>query len=153
MEEGSIHYSDERAGRFIECLRELEITGVLDEMVGLFTEDAELGNPIGADVFHGQEGARQLWQQHRNTFGPIQSRFRNIICAADGAALEWAIDGTRDNGVAVSQEGVSIIEWRGDQICRFRAYFSARELGRQVQSTIADASPSLGPLPEDQATG
>jgi hypothetical protein len=54
-----------------------------------------------------------------------------------GLLLEWftvawnVIEGT-SNGDRVSYDGVSVLEFEGDKVRRFMAYFDARRLTHQV---------------------
>src|SRR5919205_2695399 len=125
--------SEQVAKRFVEALGRLEAGRELEAMVGLFTEDAEVGNVVSPEKFRGREGAREFWgAKYRDTFGEVRSTFRNVFAAGDRAALEWTTEGTANDGTPVSYDGVSIIETDGERITRFRAYFDAGELGRQL---------------------
>lgn len=69
-----------------------------------------------------------------------ESAFRNMIESVDRVALEWETQGTARNGAAVNYEGVSILEWDGDQIRRFYAYFDPGMLGREMAYGTAQRS-------------
>ena len=71
--------SEQIAKRFIEALGKLEAGRELEELVRLFAPDAEVGNVVSPEKFHGQEGAREFWgAKYRDTFGEVRSTFRNI---------------------------------------------------------------------------
>ncbi len=118
--------------KFIEALRRLESERELEPIVSLFADDCELGNVVTAESFHGREGARQFWTSYRDTFGEMESKFRNKLVTERGAALEWVTEATGQDGRPVTYEGVSILEVEGERIRRFKAYFDPAKLGRQV---------------------
>jgi ketosteroid isomerase-like protein len=124
--------SGEVTEKFIEALRRLESERELEPIVSLFADDCELGNIVTSEVFHGREGAREFWTSYRDTFGGMESKFRNRIVTEGRAALEWVTEATGPDGRPVAYEGVSILEFGGDRISRFKAYFDPARLGRQV---------------------
>lgn len=130
----------ERAQRFVDALLKLEESGDLEGLVALFSDDAQVSNAASARVFTGQDGARRFWTEYKGTLGQVKSTFRNMIEAADRVALEWETQGTAHNGAAVAYEGVSIIEWDGDRIRRFYAYFDPHALGQELARNNAPRS-------------
>ena len=126
--------SEQVAKRFIDALGRLEAGRELDEMVGLFAADAEVGNVVSPEKFRGPEGAREFWgAKYRDTFGEVRSTFRNVFATGGRAVLEWTTEGTAKDGAPVKYDGVSILETDGERITRFRAYFDAGALGRQLE--------------------
>jgi ketosteroid isomerase-like protein len=132
--------SMERAQRFVDALGKLEKDGDLEPLVSLFGEDAQVSNVATSRVFSGREGARQFWTEYKVMLARVSSTFRNMIEAGDKVALEWETQGTARNGAAVSYEGVSIIEWDGERIRRFCAYFDPGLLGREIAQGTAPRS-------------
>ncbi len=125
--------SEQVARRFVEALGRLEAERDLEPLVSLFAEGCEVGNVVSPEKFHGREGAREFWgAKYRDTFGDVRSTFRNVFAADGRAALEWATSGTASDGTPVNYEGVSVLEIDGELITRFRAYFDAGSLGRQI---------------------
>ena len=125
--------SEQTAKRFIEALGKLEAGRELEEIVRLFATDAEVGNVVSPEKFRGREGAREFWgAKYRDTFGEVRSTFRNVFADGTRAALEWTTEGTASDGRPVRYDGVSILETEGERITRFRAYFDAGALGRQL---------------------
>ncbi len=122
----------ERVQRFVDALAKLEESGEVEPLVSLFGDDARVSNAASQRVFSGRDGARQFWKEYKGTLARVKSTFRNMIESADRVALEWETQGTAHNGAAVSYEGVSIIEWDGEQIRRFYAYFNPDLLGREM---------------------
>jgi ketosteroid isomerase-like protein len=122
----------ERAQRFVEALTRLEETGDAEALLALFGDDAEVSNVASHRTFHGKDGARDFWKEYKGMLRQVKSTFRNMIASADRVALEWESSGTAHNGAAVDYEGVSIIEWDGEFISRFYAYFDPRVLGMEL---------------------
>jgi steroid delta-isomerase-like uncharacterized protein len=123
--------SKDLADRFVEALRELEENRNVEALVGIHTEDCEVGNVSVPETFRGHEGLREFWTSYRSTFGEMNSEFRNVFATEDRAALEWTTEGT-SNGDTVSYEGVSILEIEDGNVRRFMAYFDTRDLTGQV---------------------
>jgi ketosteroid isomerase-like protein len=130
----------ERARRFVDALLKLEESGDLESLVSLFAEDAQVSNVASRRVLSGIDGARQFWTEYKTMLARVRSTFRNMIESGDRVALEWETQGTAHNGAAVNYEGVSIIEWDGDRIRRFYAYFDPGLLGREVAQGTAQRS-------------
>ncbi len=124
------------ADRFIAALGKLESSRILDEIAPLFAADSEIGNVIAPEKFNGPEGAREFWSKYRETFEEMRSTYRSQIFSETGAALEWITEGTTKNGNPIRYEGVSILEFEGDKIKRFRAYFNPTALAHQIDPTL-----------------
>ncbi len=123
--------SEQLAKKFIEALGRLEAERDVEAITALFAEECEVGNVTSPEKFHGREGAREFWgAKYRDTFGEVESTFRNVFATGDRVTLEWKTVGTAADGSPVEYEGVSILEIDGGQITRFRAYFDAGALGR-----------------------
>jgi ketosteroid isomerase-like protein len=130
----------ERARRFVEALTKLEESGDSEPLLSLFAEDAQVSNVASRRTFHGRDGARDFWREYKGMLRQVKSTFRNMIESGDRVALEWESRGTAHNGAAVDYEGVSIIEWDGDHISRFYAYFDPRVLGLELSQNDARRS-------------
>ena len=125
--------------RFTERLQDFEIGGKVDELVALFSEDAELGALTRSQPLYGRRGAEEFWSDYRSVFGKVRSTFTRILKGANHAVLEWRSDGERPNGAPVCYRGVSILEWRDGEISRFQTYyestaFSSPVVGAQTAS-------------------
>jgi limonene-1,2-epoxide hydrolase len=118
---------------FIDALQVLERDRDPTDMIGLFVENSEIGNIVSSRKFIGLAGADEFWETYRDTFGEVTSTFRNIIVSDGRAALEWTTTGTSSAGAPIAYEGVSILEMADGKITRFRAYFDAHDLGRQME--------------------
>ena len=123
---------DDRTTAFIGALRALEDRNDVEPLVRLHTGDAEVGNVVSPRTFSGPDGAREFWTTYRQTLGEITSTFRTIVVAGDRAALEWTTAGVSPNGHRIEYDGVSVIEFAGDRVSRFRAYFDSAKLGHQI---------------------
>ena len=130
----------ERAKRFVEALTRLEEQGDMEPLLSLFAEDSQVSNVASQRSFEGIEGARQFWTEYKGVLQGVRSTFRNMIESGDRVALEWESRGTASNGAAVDYEGVSIIEWEGEHISRFSAYFDPRALGLELSAGDAPRS-------------
>ncbi|HZH03158.1 MAG TPA: nuclear transport factor 2 family protein [Myxococcaceae bacterium] len=127
--------SQSRAKQFIEALHTLEQKGDLEPLVSLFSDAAELSNLAAPRVFRGPEAIRQFWREYRGTFRELRSDFRNVIESGDRVALEWETTGTAHTGAPIEYQGVSILEFDGDRLNRFFAYFDPSALGREIGDT------------------
>ena len=137
----------ERAQRFVDALAKLEENGDVEPLLELFSDDAQVSNVASPRVFSGKDGARQFWTEYKGTLGQVKSTFRNMIESGDRVALEWESNGTAHNGAAVNYEGVSIIEWDGEHISRFYAYFDPRVLGMELNQGTAQRSEAPATAP------
>jgi ketosteroid isomerase-like protein len=125
--------SERTAEKFIEALGRLEADRDLETITALFADGCEVGNVVSPEKFQGRDGAREFWgAKYRDTFGEVRSTFRNVFATDTRAALEWTTEGTASDGTPVRYDGVSILETDGALITRFRAYFDAGRLGRQL---------------------
>jgi len=123
--------SREVADSFVEALWKLEEEEDVEPLVRVHTEDCEVGNVSVSETFNGHDGLREFWKEYRRTFGEMKSVFRNFIVTEDRAALEWTTEST-SNGDPVSYDGVSVLEFEGDKVRRFMAYFDTRRLTHQI---------------------
>ena len=124
--------SKEVADKFVEALWKLEEDEDVEPLVGIHTEDCDVGNVSVPKNFSGHDGLREFWTSYRATFGEMKSEFRNVFADGSGhAALEWTTTGT-SNGDSISYEGVSILEIEDDKVSRFYAYFNPAHLTEQV---------------------
>jgi ketosteroid isomerase-like protein len=117
------------AKNFIDALHKLESDRDLETICGLFEDDCEIGNVV-TDIKN--IGVRDFWRSYRDSFGTVQSSFRNEIIMDGATALEWKTTGTNGEGHEFEYEGVSILETANDKITRFHAYFDPNKLGKQL---------------------
>lgn len=148
-----------KAERFISALHRLEDASDLDTIAALYDDRAEVSNTTDAEPHVGRDGARTFWNKYRDAFERVHSEFRNILESESAALLEWRSDGRTAAGQDVSYDGVSVLEFSGDRIVRFRAYFdphaltsgsAKRETARQLTRTRTGGE-SDATLPEQRA--
>jgi hypothetical protein len=128
--------AEQQAEKFIEALRELEANRNVEPLAALFADDAEIHNVVTIENSH-RLSARDFWTKYRENFGEIRSEFRSKIHGENNSALEWTSTGTNQEGHDFEYEGVSILEFDGDRIRRFFAYFNPGKLGRQLPEEAA----------------
>ncbi len=121
--------AENTAKNFIDALGKLESDRDLDTIVGLFSKNCEVGNVVTDDK---NIGAKEFWNSYRETFDKVHSTFRNEIIADGVTALEWTTSGTNSDGHEFNYDGVSILEFDGEKIARFHAYFNPNKLGKQI---------------------
>lgn len=132
--------SEQSAEKFIEALGKLEKSEDVESIVSLFADDAEIGNVTLTETMSGTDGAKQFWTNYRKTFGEVSSEFSNKIHSENVSALEWTTTGTSVNGSEIKYDGVSVLEFGGDEkIKRFFAYFNPAELGHQIEEAKSNA--------------
>ncbi|WP_373048624.1 nuclear transport factor 2 family protein [Vulgatibacter sp.] len=120
------------AQRFIEALHRLEGQGDVEPLVEIFSDDCTLSNAASHHLFRGRDDVRRFWREYRGSFSEIRSNFRNRIESEGRVALEWRAEGTSPDGSTFAYDGVSILEFDGDRVKRFHAYFDPRHLGHQL---------------------
>ena len=118
--------------RFIEALHALEGRRDLNAMAEVFSQDAEISNPLRGEARPDPEGARHFWEQYRASFEEIHSEFLNIVDNGAVAMLEWRSDGRIVNGEPFHYGGVTVLELEGDAVRRFRTYFDPTSLGASM---------------------
>jgi ketosteroid isomerase-like protein len=123
---------NDHAQAFIDALHTLERDGDADALVALYADDATSDNLTAADPHRGPDGARTFWQADRGLFDEIASEFRSVTEADDRVALEWVRTGRARDGSAVRYAGVSIVQFSGEQVSRFSAYYDPAQLGQQI---------------------
>jgi ketosteroid isomerase-like protein len=129
------------AKQFIDALHKLERERDLETIVSLFSEDCDVGNVVTDDK---DISAEKFWSSYRESFGEVESTFRNEIIKGDATALEWTTSGTSGEGHEFEYDGVSILETDGDKITRFHAYFDPNKLGKQIVNQDAQEATGNG---------
>lgn len=100
----------------------------MDRHAALFTTDAELSNHSGRKPHRGGDGARAFWREYHDAFQTIRSRFSHVLEGGDAVVLEWVSDCALADGTEISYRGVSVLEWSGDLVHRFRTYYDSAAL-------------------------
>lgn len=113
----------ERVSRFVRGLQRLENRGEVEELISICTEDISLSNLSRPNQVHGIAGAYRFWRDYAFSFLKIHSRFSRVTETEDRAVLEWVSEGILPNGLPIVYEGVTILDFSGDRIRRFKSYF------------------------------
>jgi len=109
----------------MQTLQQTEQTKDVEPLVALFSEDAEFGNLIQSQPLQGKAAIRMYWQEYLATFGQVHSEFEHVVEGEKLTVLEWTSTGTLPSGKPMSYRGVSILEFQGEQVQRFRTYFDS----------------------------
>ena len=131
--------AEKQMEKFVDALGKLEKNEDIETIVALFADDCEIGNVTLTESLSGTDGAREFWTNYRKTFGKISSEFKNKVHADSVSALEWTTTGTSSEGREIKYDGVSILEFDGDRITRFFAYFNPAKLGQQIEEAKSNA--------------
>ena len=131
-----LEQAKDMAHRFIDALHKLEGGSEADveEMVGLYAEDARLTNAalVGKELT-GVDGVRKFWTEYRQSFGKVWSEFSHVIVDTNAAGLFWTTEGSGSDGKPLRYDGVSLLEWsENGKIRFFRGYYDTRELSREL---------------------
>ena len=105
--------------RFIKALEETEKTRDASKLSDLFTPNAELHSYTrdrrGRD-------AKAFWKEYLDAFDDVRSRFTRVEDRDGSAVLEWESEGHLPGGTPIKYEGVTLLEFDGDKVKRFRTY-------------------------------
>ena len=115
---------------FIDALFALERSGDVKPIASLYTEDADLSNPLVQHQHRGKQGAADFWTMYRGAFRDVQSEFHHVVADEQSALLEWTSRGTRLDGKPFEYRGVTVLEFGPQGIQCFRTYFDPRQLDR-----------------------
>lgn len=111
--------------RFMDALQETETSGEVDALVALFAEDATLRRMAQDDPYQGKEEATTFWREYLSVFAEVKTTFTNTVEADSTAVLEWRSEGRFPTGKALSYQGVSILELKGERVTAFRTYYDS----------------------------
>lgn len=114
-----------KADRFISALHECESQHSPEPLLALFADDVELQRLNSDEPYRGHQGAHDFWNEYLSLFKDVRSDFTNVIEAGDVAVLEWTAHGHFESDTPISYRGVSIVEFAGDRVRRFRTYYDS----------------------------
>jgi ketosteroid isomerase-like protein len=139
-QDGEMNHAQRLADRFMAALTYVEFTRKPDALASLFSDQCELtsiafdqpitGAPIG-----------KFWTDYVDLFETIKTEFTHTHATGDLAVLEWrSVGKLKDGGHDLTYRGVTILEFKGDKIQRFRTYYDSaaflpdgpKRLGRKV---------------------
>lgn len=100
------------AGRFIDQLHKLEQgdAAEAEQMAALFSEDAELNNPLiehDGENRSGREAVARFWKEYKSSFRGIHSEFTDVTTSPQSAGLFWHSSGTSTDGRPLQYKGVT----------------------------------------------
>lgn len=110
---------------FIRSLEKLEQTHTPEPLLELFTDNSALTRLDSEEIYGGRDGARAFWSEYLSLFKEIHSRFTHVLEAGNTAVLEWEAEGHFESGQPIHYRGVSIVEFQGDKVRRFRTYYDS----------------------------
>lgn len=122
------------ANLFIDQLHRLEEgdPSSVDDMVGLFADDAQLSNPLiehDTGSLSGREGIAHFWQEYKSSFRDIHSEFTDVTVGPHSAGLFWESSGTDVSGKPLQYKGVSqLVLNEAGKIRSFTGYFDPEAL-------------------------
>jgi len=125
--------TSDRARRFIDALRRAEDARDPGPLVELFAEDCELQSLAVASPMTGRDGARRFWSAYLSSFAVVRSRFDRVTEADGLAVLEWTTTVKLGSGDEAAYRGVTIVEFTGDAVRRFRTYYDSAALERRAR--------------------
>lgn len=122
------------ANSFIDQLHKLEQgdTAEAEEMAALFSDDAELNNPL---IEHdgknrsGREAIARFWKEYKSSFKDIHSEFTDVTTGSQSAGLFWHSSGVSANGKPLQYKGVTqLVLNESGKIRSFAGYFDTADL-------------------------
>lgn len=144
-------HRQELVAEFMKRLQATEETKDPRIVSELFDGNAEMINltrPNTHSTPHSKtSSALKFWSQYLHAFDEIRSHFTNVVEGEGEAALEWISTGTLSMGVPIEYSGVSVIEFEGDVIKRFRTYYDSAAFLPHAAHTGHAYSQSVG-VPE-----
>jgi ketosteroid isomerase-like protein len=115
--------SESVAQRFMDALRDAERRRDPEPLVALFGDDAEASTLTRERPARGRDAIRRFWSDYLDQFQQIESEFTGVLTTHAGAALEWRSRGVLRDGRPIEYHGVSLLEFDGGRVRRFRTYF------------------------------
>ena len=129
-----------RVDEFITTLQQMERTKDVSSMLKFFTDDAAMSSIALHKPMQGLDGVKKFWTDYLAIFRTVKSDFVHVHVSGDLAVLEWRSTGELPGGAVIDYQGVSVLEFAREKICRFRTYYDsaafvpegAKLLGREL---------------------
>jgi hypothetical protein len=133
------------AGRVAALIRGIEVSANGDSGViaGLYTDDVQGCSPV-MDISSAAELAIEI-EDRDGVFADIELVFAPLDVAGEQACVEWTMTATHSgplninddvcidaSGVRLTVHGVTVAEFDGDRICRFRDYWDEANVLAQI---------------------
>jgi ketosteroid isomerase-like protein len=119
MEDNDIRQDVTR--EFVAALRAAEQKGDVEDLVALFSDDAELFRLDGAGTRRGE--AQEFWQRYVDQFKEISTQFTYVVEGDGDAGLEWQSTGTLANGRDIDYVGSTFLTFEDGKILGVRTYY------------------------------
>lgn len=122
------------AHRFITELHHVEDgdAASIDKMVDMFSDNAELSNPIiehSEGTRHGREGIAEFWRDYRASLGEVHSEFFDITASDHSVGLYWRTTGKNAAGQPLDYEGVTLLVFdEAGKISSFKGFFDVEDM-------------------------
>jgi ketosteroid isomerase-like protein len=126
----------EIAGTFIRAFESLEQEGDVEPLIEIFAESCRIETPVIPRPLEGKAAARAFWAAYRMAFRYVHSTFRNIVVGDGTIVLEWTALCMNRSGREFQYDGVSILDFSGPYITRFRSYFDSRGMRERSLRTV-----------------
>jgi hypothetical protein len=104
-----------------QAVKTAQVAADVVTMRTLFTQDARMYEPHSGSR-SGPEVAEFLGTSVGTEFFDLQFQPHSWIVQGNSAAIEWKETLRTREGVALSLEGCTVVEARGDQLCRWWEY-------------------------------
>jgi hypothetical protein len=127
--------------RFIDALHKTEQSRDTRQMVDLFSDNCEISN-VAIKPMRGKKGVEHFWTDYCSTFKDVKTTFTRVSESEGKGILEWVSEGVLQSGRPIVYEGVTLLEWDGDHILRFKAYHDSaaflKEGGKHADAVSHD---------------
>ena len=117
--------NDENANKFAEALQTIESTRDPAALVALFTSDASLESIAMQQPIRGIDAIAEFWQEYLAFFDKLETTFSSIVATDAISVLEWFSKGVLAGGGDIDYRGVSLLQFKGDQVAVFRTYYDS----------------------------
>jgi ketosteroid isomerase-like protein len=105
----------------------------------------------GGAVYHGHEGARELWSDAKRIFGDFRNVPEEMFEAPDAVVAFVCISGVgRESGAPVEARIAHVATFRGDKVIRMQSFEDREEACHEAGLEVSGRRPSR---PRDPAEG
>jgi hypothetical protein len=107
-------------------------TAGIDNLVEMFSDNAELTNPIiEREGSHrsGRDEIAEFWRDYRASLGDIHSEFFDVTASDHSAGLFWRTTGKNATGQPLEYEGVTLLMFdEAGKIAHFQGFFDSEKM-------------------------
>jgi len=95
-----------------------------DAFVALFSDDAEVADPVGTPPLHGPAAMAKFHARLHRAWQSLAMTPQVVHVRGTGAAVHWTAQGTSASGHDIAFDGINVFEVDGDgRIARMAAYW------------------------------